>query len=182
MKTLIDRLKDRCRIEPATGCWVWRQAKCGGGHPMIEIAELGKSLNVRRLMYLIAVGQIAKGRVVSTSRTCGEKDCVNPEHLQSIRRADLNRQIAKERTYHGGNWKKTASTWHPELPSKTELPSKINGSGAGGTSKKRPRPVSPVTSVSAGDSSTGSQSSTAPTWPSVNDVSCGRLSEQGPGE
>ena len=176
MKTLIDRLKDRCRLEPATGCWVWRQAKCGGGHPMVEIAELGKSLNVRRLMYLIACGQIAKDRVISTSRTCGEKDCVNPAHLQSIRRVDLNRQIAKTRAYHGGTRKKPAATWHPEVPSR------INGSGVGGTSGKRQKPVSPATSISASASSKGLPTGTEQTWPTGKDGSCGHSFGQGQGE
>lgn len=176
MKTLVDRLKDRCRLEPATGCWIWKQAKCGGGHPMIEVAELGKSLNVRRLMYLIACGPIAKDRVISTMRTCSETDCVNPAHLQSIRRVDLNRQIAKSRKYHGGTRKKPTATWHPEVPSK------INGNGAGGTSRKPPRPVLPATSAHVAGLLTAAAIGMARKSPTGKDGSCGPTSGQGQGE
>lgn len=111
MKSLVDRLKDRCRVEPATGCWVWQQSMAGGNQPIVEIAELGgSSRSVRRLMYLLAVGTLNSHRLVTT--TCEEERCINPAHLKAISRSELNRKIVRTRVASGPP-RKAAPTWPP---------------------------------------------------------------------
>lgn len=177
MKSLVDRLRDRCRIEPATGCWVWKQSTGGGKQPVVEIAELGnRTRNARRLMYLLAVGQLTEHRLVTT--TCGDERCINPAHLKSISRSELNRKIARTRVRSGPARKKQAQTWHPvAIP-----PSRINGSEHGPTSWKPPRPVSPATSAYVAGLLTAAAIGMARKSPIGNDGSCGPLSEPGLGE
>jgi len=49
MKT-IDQIKDRCRVDEFTGCWLWAGAMVGGKYPRIWQTEDGedKSMPGRR--------------------------------------------------------------------------------------------------------------------------------------
>jgi hypothetical protein len=172
--SLIDRLRHRCRVT-VDECWEWTGALDGKGLPSVQIIALRRhTLPVRRLMYLLAVGPLAKGRLVLT--TCENEKCVNPAHLQLTSKACLNRLICQTRR---PRKKKLAeSTWHPPAAP----PSRINGSGVGKTSKKPPPPVSPATSAYVAGLLTASAIGTARKSPTGKDASCGPLSEQGVGE
>lgn len=86
---------------------------CGSGTPSIHIGELNgqKSLNARRLMFLLACGQLDSFWLVHAN--CGDSRCINPEHLKAVRRVDLNRKVAKSRRYHGPAKKLAPQAWHP---------------------------------------------------------------------
>lgn len=88
MKTLIDRLKDRCRIDPA-GCWVWKQGLNRDGYPMIRFLSSSPT-RVQRVMWVIAVGSVSERRVIVN--TCGDSRCINPEHLRSVTKEDAARK------------------------------------------------------------------------------------------
>lgn len=83
VKSLLDRIRDRCRVDEASGCWHWRQGRGAMGYPIIGINALARHpLYVHRLVYVIAVGPLSSKRIVV--RTCGEQDCVAPEHLVAL--------------------------------------------------------------------------------------------------
>ena len=174
MISLIDRLKHRCKVT-VDGCWEWTGALDGKGLPSVQILALRKNtLPVRRLMYLLAVGPLAKGRLVLS--TCENETCVNPEHLKVTTKASLNRLICQTRR---PRKKKAAeSTWHPPVMP----PSRINGSGAGGTSKKPPKQVSPATSAYVAGLLTAAAIGTARKSPTGKDGSCGHSFEPRQGE
>ena len=174
MISLIDRLKHRCKVT-VDGCWEWTGALDGKGLPSVQILALRKNtLPVRRLMYLLAVGPLAKGRLVLS--TCETETCVNPEHLKSTTKASLNRLICQTRRPR--RKKVVESTWHPPVMP----PSRINGSEHGPSSKRPSKPVSPETSAYVAGLLTAVAIGTARKSPTGKDGSCGHLSEQGLGE
>lgn len=109
MRSLIDRLRDRCKTN-IDGCWEWQGAFDGKGIPAVQILSLNKSsMSVRRLIYLIAVGPISKGRVVLPD--CENRKCVNPAHLKLTDKAGLNRLICQTRKPRAVKIEQGA--WHP---------------------------------------------------------------------
>lgn len=101
MKSLLDRIKDRCRVDE-DGCWVWMQGTSDEGYPVMNIAEFNNvsSLYVRRIVFVLAVDQLhARRRVAST---CENKLCCNPEHLFSATESQLARtEFRKEKAARG---------------------------------------------------------------------------------
>lgn len=96
MKPLLDRIKDRCRIDE-DGCWVWTQGVSSEGYPLMAVAGLTPKkspLYVRRLVYVVACGGlIAKRRVAST---CENRLCCNPAHLFAACESELARLEARK--------------------------------------------------------------------------------------
>ena len=173
MKSLVDRLRDRCRVEPATGCWVWQQSMAGGNQPIVEIAELGgSSRSVRRLVYLVACGMLNSHRVVTT--TCQEERCINPAHLRAISRSDLNRKIARTRVASGPP-RKSDPTW----PTAAGLMSRSSAGDAGGSSSRPSMPDLQATSAYAAGSSMASVTGREKPLPIRPDGSCGITSGRG---
>ena len=73
MKTV----RDRCKIDPATDCWEWRQCLNADGHPQANI--MGQHWLVRRWV-LHCEGRLIP-RMPVTSPGC-ESTCCNPQHLR----------------------------------------------------------------------------------------------------
>lgn len=83
MKSLLERIRDRCRVDSDTGCWHWTQARTADGYPLIAINALGVNpYYVHRLVYLIEVGPLNSRKHVI--RTCWNNDCVAPAHLRAL--------------------------------------------------------------------------------------------------
>ena len=106
MKSLIDRLRDRCTVDEVDGCWLWRQSVSGDGYPQIQITELfgRRSFYVRRLMYTIACGPLTSRQVVTS--TCENPLCCAPLHLRAMSPAQaagtsLQRQRQSRGKTHG---------------------------------------------------------------------------------
>lgn len=82
MKT-IDQIKDRCRVDEFTGCWLWAGAMVGGKYPRIWQTEDGedKSMPGRRAAWLALGRELPSGwRVYGT---CESLSCVNPAHIKA---------------------------------------------------------------------------------------------------
>lgn len=96
MKSLIDRLKDRCHVDDdEDGCWIWKQHVNSAGYPTVHFSGLTNGpMPVRRIMFAIACGPLHARRVITS--TCGEERCINPAHLKSIPRAVLAIQTIRE--------------------------------------------------------------------------------------
>jgi hypothetical protein len=100
MKPLLDRIKDRCKVDEE-GCWVWTQGVNEIGYPTMSVAELSRSpIYVRRLVFTVACGPLhARRRVYST---CENKLCCNPEHLKAATESELAKtEFRQERQARG---------------------------------------------------------------------------------
>ncbi len=65
------------------GCWIWSGSQDKGvGYGRIKIE--GKNLRASRVSYTLATGKDPREMVVR--HTCGNKSCVNPEHLALCKR------------------------------------------------------------------------------------------------
>jgi hypothetical protein len=75
--------------EPASGCWLWRgQISNTGYGRMMVTAPDGRSLeSAHRASYAAFVGPIPERGVVR--QTCGNRLCINPEHLEMFMEASL---------------------------------------------------------------------------------------------
>lgn len=86
MPVLLDRIKIRCEVDPVSGCWIWKSATNGTGYPTVNLSGICGipiyGVAVRRLVYLIAVGELSARRAVINK--CGEIKCVCPDHLQAV--------------------------------------------------------------------------------------------------
>lgn len=62
------------------GCWDWNAAKDGRGYGVFKFN--GKIRKAHRVSYEMHVMEIPEGLVVD--HLCGNKSCVNPEHLEPV--------------------------------------------------------------------------------------------------
>jgi hypothetical protein len=76
------------RIVPAAGplsteCWHWPGAKSRQGYAYIRVGR--KIETVHRLLYTVLVGRVPRGRELH--HRCYDPGCVNPHHLEPLRKA-----------------------------------------------------------------------------------------------
>lgn len=64
------------RVDEVGECLIWNKSVNGGGFPIIRINDV--AFSVRRLVYKLVNGPIQNRPVEAT---CGDKRCVNPDHL-----------------------------------------------------------------------------------------------------
>lgn len=74
---MLKSIKDR--TEEVGECWIWTQAVGTHGYPILKPKGCGCKL-VRRLSAELAGHDLKPRQPVAT--TCGEKLCVNPDHMQ----------------------------------------------------------------------------------------------------
>lgn len=67
-------------VDQATGCWVWTGAKHPEGYPEVRVE--GKIVRAHRHYYELHKGPLGDGLVVH--HTCGNRGCVNPDHLELL--------------------------------------------------------------------------------------------------
>lgn len=70
------------KVEPdlESGCWVWQARVSSTGCPLLWIHEKDGDVSAARVIYETKKGPIeAKQRLV---HTCGNRSCVNPEHMR----------------------------------------------------------------------------------------------------
>ena len=77
-----ERLLRSALQDPDSGCWLWRGqiSNSGYGRIMMSGPEGRRMESAHRASYLTFVGPIPEGGLVH--QTCGNRLCVNPEHLQ----------------------------------------------------------------------------------------------------
>ena len=89
----LERLKSRLKVVPA-GCWEYQGFRHPEGYGALSYR--GKQLRAHKMMYLLAKGEIPKGKLVM--HKCDNPPCCNPAHLQLGTKADNNRDMfAKKR-------------------------------------------------------------------------------------
>jgi len=79
-----DRLLASIARDPSSGCWLWRGqiSNSGYGRMMVRQASENKMESAHRASYAAFVAPIPDGAIIRQS--CGNRLCVNPEHLEII--------------------------------------------------------------------------------------------------
>ena len=77
-----ERLLRAVLQDPDSGCWLWRGqiSNSGYGRIMLSGPEGPRMESAHRASYRAFVGPIPEGGLIR--QTCGNRLCVNPEHLE----------------------------------------------------------------------------------------------------
>jgi hypothetical protein len=90
-----------CRNASRFGeCWIWTGRKKGGarGYGHIGMVVDGVKYNgAHRVVYAIERGPIPEGMVLD--HLCGDRRCVNPDHLEAVTQLEnLHRRLCSRRS------------------------------------------------------------------------------------
>lgn len=83
----VDRLKRDTELDPVTGCWLRTAGIHRNGYSSID------TMVAHRYAFEMFVGPIPEGHEIH--HLCGVRRCVNPEHLETLTRAE---HLAKHRS------------------------------------------------------------------------------------
>jgi hypothetical protein len=84
------RQTERYRVDPDTGCWEWLMARNKAGYGLAGVE--GEYL-AHRVAYKEKFGPVPEGH--DLHHKCENKGCVNPEHLEPLRRGPHYRKGAR---------------------------------------------------------------------------------------
>lgn len=78
---------ERYQADSATGCWEWSGQRDSAGYGRCKPGGGdARSVMAHRVFYTHHVGAIPEG--LDIHHRCGNKGCVNPEHLEPLTRAE----------------------------------------------------------------------------------------------
>jgi hypothetical protein len=86
------RFAKKYRVDTKTGCWVWTTALMANGYAQFRWSK-SKNGYGHRFAYEHFVGPIPEERVLH--HTCGNKACVNPDHLQVVTQREHVLELTK---------------------------------------------------------------------------------------
>ena len=86
-------------------CWIWKGAISTHGYGLVARKKYAKHQYAHRIAYVIHIGPVPDGHDIHHS--CGNKACVNPEHLEALTHADharLNPRASQMACKYGHDW------------------------------------------------------------------------------
>lgn len=94
----------RARCDDEGDCWIWRDGTTRQGYPIFKPYGCKCTL-VRRAVFVLAGGQLKPRQPVVSS--CGDRRCVNPEHLSTSTLSKIAKSAAKRGAW-GGQTRRAA--------------------------------------------------------------------------
>ena len=91
--SLNDRLYGRSTCDPMTGCWIWNGCVSRTGYGKIKVAK--ECFDVHVVSWRLANGGISVPVGLLVMHTCGNRKCINPDHLQVGDTRENMRQAAE---------------------------------------------------------------------------------------
>lgn len=79
---LPQRFWSKCRVDEATGCWLWTGCRRSGKFDYGKCKHNGRQCTAHRVSYTVLVGDIPDGLVLD--HLCMTPPCVNPAHLDPV--------------------------------------------------------------------------------------------------
>lgn len=81
----LEDIRQRCSIDPDTGCWVWKGNMNSSGVPSVNLRAgvIGASnvvTSARRAAWLLSGRRAGPKQAVYRAACCNEPRCVNPQH------------------------------------------------------------------------------------------------------
>lgn len=74
------------KVEKTATCWLWRGAVNQGGYGVFRSGEGNKNVLAHRYAYTMEVAAVAEG--LDLDHLCRVRNCVNPNHLEPVTRAE----------------------------------------------------------------------------------------------
>lgn len=101
---LPQRVAEKFKLDPVTGCWVWTASLCKGYG---QVGWEGRVWKSHRLAYTLLVGPIPAGLVLDHFE-CDNPPCGNPEHLRpslhEVNSARVPGRRTTDRCIRGHEW------------------------------------------------------------------------------
>ena len=80
----IARFMVKVKLNKLSGCWLWQGCTCRDGYGKVKLN--GRNRQAHRVSYAIFMGEVPEA--METHHRCLIRDCVNPNHLDSVTRGD----------------------------------------------------------------------------------------------
>lgn len=90
VELFMNRIQKSIIEDTATGCWLWQKTLNRDGYALIWVHN--KAHSAHRFMYEFLCGTIPDG--LELDHLCRVRNCVNPEHLEPVTRAENMRRVA----------------------------------------------------------------------------------------
>lgn len=95
----LECIRDRCRIDEDTGCWIWG-LMCTGKSNLPMVRFEGKAQGVRRVVLGMIGRPVPDGWTAVRRGSCHQK-CVNPVHLKGLNPSQYMRWLNANSTMNG---------------------------------------------------------------------------------
>ncbi|MEN9420191.1 MAG: hypothetical protein RI988_3812 [Pseudomonadota bacterium] len=95
----LDALRERCYVDPDTGCWHWRGAMSrsnGRDEPRLYLPDIARVTTLPRAAWHLSGKPLPRVKHLTVWRRCGCDTCGNPAHLKAGSRSDWGQWVAAQ--------------------------------------------------------------------------------------